>query len=259
MTSPFLTFEKAFSLQGEHALITGGGTGLGLGIAQGFIAAGARVTLVGRRPEPLQAAVAELGKNAACIATDITDAEQIAGLVSTAEQQQGLLTILVNNAGIHLKKPAADTTDAEFQAVIQTHVFAAFSLSREVAKGMLARGKGSILFTASMTSFIGMTQVVAYSAAKSAYLGMVRALAAEWSSKGVRVNAIAPGWIQSEMLDRALSGDPARRQKIIGRTPMGRMGAPDDIAWAAIYLSSPAAKFVTGVILPIDGGANSGF
>ena len=259
MTSPFLTFEKAFSLQGEHALITGGGTGLGLGIAQGFIAAGARVTLVGRRPEPLQAAVAELGKNAACIATDITDAEQIAGLVSTAEQQQGPLTILVNNAGIHLKKPAADTTDAEFQAVIQTHVFAAFSLSREVAKGMLARGKGSILFTASMTSFIGMTQVVAYSAAKSAYLGMVRALAAEWSSKGVRVNAIAPGWIQSEMLDRALSGDPARRQKIIGRTPMGRMGAPDDIAWAAIYLSSPAAKFVTGVILPIDGGANSGF
>jgi len=259
MTSPFLTFEKAFSLQGEHALITGGGTGLGLGIAQGFIAAGARVTLVGRRPEPLQAAVAELGKNAACIATDITDAEQIAGLVSTAEQQQGLLTILVNNAGIHLKKPAADTTDAEFQAVIQTHVFAAFSLSREVAKGMLARGKGSILFTASMTSFIGMTQVVAYSAAKSAYLGMVRALAAEWSSKGVRVNAIAPGWIQSEMLDRALSGDPARRQKIIGRTPMGRMGEPDDIAWAAVYLSSPAAKFVTGVILPIDGGANSGF
>ena len=259
MTSPFLTFEKAFSLQGEHALITGGGTGLGLGIAQGFIAAGARVTLVGRRPEPLQAAVAELGKNAACIATDITDAEQIAGLVSTAEQQQGLLTILVNNAGIHLKKPAADTTDAEFQAVIQTHVFAAFSLSREVAKGMLARGKGSILFTASMTSFIGMTQVVAYSAAKSAYLGMVRALAAEWSSKGVRVNAIAPGWIQSKMLDRALSGDPARRQKIIGRTPMGRMGEPDDIAWAAVYLSSPAAKFVTGVILPIDGGANSGF
>ena len=259
MTSPFLTFEKAFSLQGEHALITGGGTGLGLGIAQGFIAAGARVTLVGRRPEPLQAAVAELGKNAACIATDITDAEQIAGLVSTAEQQQGPLTILVNNAGIHLKKPAADTTDAEFQAVIQTHVFAAFSLSREVAKGMLARGKGSILFTASMTSFIGMNQVVAYSAAKSAYLGMVRALAAEWSSKGVRVNAIAPGWIQSEMLDRALSGDPARRQKIIGRTPMGRMGETDDIGWAAVYLSSPAAKFVTGVILPIDGGANSGF
>ena len=259
MNSPSLTFEKAFSLEGEHALITGGGTGLGLGIAQGFAAAGARVTLIGRRPEPLQAAVAQLGKNAACIAADITDAGQIAGLVSTAEQQQGPLTILVNNAGVHLKKPAADTTDAEFQAVIKTHVFAAFSLSREVAKGMLARGKGSILFTASMTSFIGMTQVVAYSAAKSAYLGMVRALSAEWSSKGVRVNAIAPGWIQSEMLDRALSGDPARRQKIIGRTPMGRMGAPDDIAWAAIYLSSPAAKFVTGVILPIDGGANSGF
>jgi gluconate 5-dehydrogenase len=259
MTSPSLTFEKAFSLEGEHALITGGGTGLGLGIARSFVAAGARVTLVGRRPEPLQAATAQLGKSAAFIAADITDAGQMTRLVSTAEQQNGALSILVNNAGIHLKKPAADTTDAEFQAVIQTHVFAAFSLSREVAKGMLARGNGSILFTASMTSFIGMTQVVAYSAAKSAYLGMVRALAAEWSAKGVRVNAIAPGWIQSEMLDRALSGDPARRQKIIGRTPMGRMGEPDDIGWAAVYLSSPAAKFVTGVILPIDGGANSGF
>jgi gluconate 5-dehydrogenase len=256
---PALAFPQAFSLEGEHALITGGGTGLGLGIAQSFVAAGARVTLVGRRPEPLRAATAQLGQNAACLAADITDPAQISGLVSTAERQHGPLTILVNNAGIHLKKPAADTTDAEFQAVIQTHVFAAFSLSREVAKVMLPRRHGSILFTASMTSFIGMTQVVAYSAAKSAYLGLVRALAAEWSSQGVRVNALAPGWIQSEMLDRALSGDPARRQKIIGRTPMGRVGEPDDIGWAAVYLSSPAAKFVTGVILPIDGGANSGF
>ena len=253
------TFAKTFSLEGEHALITGGGTGLGLGIAQCFVAAGARVTIVGRRPEPLQAACEQLGANAAFISADITDPARVATLVPEAEQKQGPLTILVNNAGVHLKKFAAQTTDAEFQSVIQTHLFAAFSLSREVSKGMLERGHGSILFTASMTSFIGMPQVVAYSAAKSSYLGVVRALAAEWSGQGVRVNAIAPGWITSAMTDKALAGDPARKAKILGRTPMGRMGVPSDIGWAAVYLCSPAANFVTGTVLPIDGGASIGF
>jgi gluconate 5-dehydrogenase len=252
-------FTKTFSLEGEHALITGGGTGLGLAMAQCFVAAGARVTLVGRRLEPLQIACKEFGANAAFIEADITDPAQVSTLVAEAEIKHGALTILVNNAGVHLKKPATLTTDAEFQSVIQTHLFGAFSLSREAAKGMLERGRGSILFTASMTSFIGMTQVVAYSAAKSSYLGVVRALAAEWSGSGVRVNAIAPGWIQSEMLEKALAGDTARRAKIISRTPMGRMGEPHDIGWAAVYLCSPAAKFVTGVVLPIDGGANIGF
>ena len=158
-------FSKIFSLAGEHALITGGGTGLGLAMAQCFIAAGARVTIVGRRPEPLQAACQQLGANAAWLAADITDPARVATLISEAEAKYGPLTILVNNAGVHLKKPAVVTSDAEFQAVIQTHLFAAFTLSREASKGMLARGRGSILFTASMTSFIGMTQVVAYSAA----------------------------------------------------------------------------------------------
>ena len=257
MSAP--TQANPFSLEGEHALITGGGTGLGLAMAQCLVAAGARVTLVGRRPEPLAAACAQLGASAAGVAADITDPERLATLVPEAEAGHGPLTILINNAGVHLKKPAAATSDAEFQAVIQTHLFAAFSLSREAATGMLERGHGSILLTASMTSFIGMTQVVAYSAAKSAYLGVVRALAAEWSSQGVRVNAIAPGWIESEMLDKALAGDPARRAKIISRTPMGHMGEPHDIGWAAVYLCSRAAKFVTGVVLPIDGGASIGF
>ena len=259
MTSQPLSPGTAFSVKAEHALITGGGTGLGLAMAQCFVAAGARVTLVGRRPEPLQSACAQLGASAAYLAADITDSARVATLVPAAEKNHGPVTILVNNAGVHLKKPAVVTTDAEFQSVIQTHLFAAFSLSREAAKGMLERGHGSILVIASMTSFIGMTQVVAYSAAKSAYLGVVRALAAEWSSQGVRVNAIAPGWIQSEMLEKALAGDPARRAKIISRTPMGRMGEPDDIGWAAVYLCSPAAKFLTGVVLPIDGGASIGF
>lgn len=259
MTTPTSTLAKIFSLEGEHALITGGGTGLGLAIAQCFVEAGARVTIVGRRPEPLEEACRIMGPNAAYLAADITDQSRVLTLIPEAEEKQGPVTILVNNAGIHLKKPAEVTTDEEFQAVIQTHLFAAFSLSREAAKGMLARGRGSILFTASMTSFIGMTQVVAYSAAKSAYLGVVRALAADWSGKGIRVNAIAPGWIASAMTEKAFASDPARKAKVLSRTPMGHMGEPSDIGWAAVYLSSPAAKFVTGTVLPIDGGASIGF
>lgn len=259
MTSSATEFPKVFSLAGEHALITGGGTGLGLAMTQCFVAAGARVTIVGRRPEPLRAACKQLGPCTAYLAADITDPSRAATLVADAEQKQGPLTILVNNAGIHLKKPAALTSDEEFQSVMRTHLFAAFSLSRTASNGMLNRGHGSILWIASITSLIGLTQVVAYSAAKSAYIGVVRSLASEWSGQGLRVNAIAPGWIHSEMLEKALADDPARRAKVINRTPMGHIGQPHDIGWAAVYLCSSAAKFVTGTVLTIDGGASIGF
>jgi len=248
-----------FSLSGEVALITGGGSGLGLGMARCFVAAGARVVLVGRREDLLKAAAQELGPAAAYEAHDITQLDQAGALVERIHQRVGPVSILVNNAGIHLKKAAVATTPEEFNAVLQTHVVAAFSLSRAVLPGMIERQHGSILFTASMTALFGMPLVVAYSAAKAAYLGMVHGLAAEVSKDGVRVNAIAPGWIESEMLRKALAGDPERAQKIISRTPMKRFGAVEDIGWAATYLCSPAAKFVTGVVLPVDGGASIGF
>ena len=124
---------------------------------------------------------------------------------------------------------------------------------------MIERGGGSILFIASMTSLLGMPKVVAYSAAKSAIVGMVRAMASEWSPHGVRVNAIAPGWIETEMTRKAMDGDPQRKAKILSRTPMARFGQPADVGMAAVYLCSPAARFVTGVLLPIDGGASVGF
>jgi gluconate 5-dehydrogenase len=124
---------------------------------------------------------------------------------------------------------------------------------------MIQRGRGSILFIASMASFIGVPNVLAYTASKTACLGMVRGLAAELSPQGVRVNAIAPGWIRTAMTDDALSKDPARKNKIIARTPMNRLGETEDIGFAAVYLSSPAAKFVTGTVLTVDGGASIGF
>ena len=251
--------QKSFNLSGQTALITGGGTGLGFGMAKCFVAAGAKVIIVGRRKQELEKARVELGANAFALVGDVTKLETIPALVQKAEKLAGPISILVNNAGVHLKKSALETSDPEFQTVLQTHVFGAFALTREVARGMAARKSGSVLFTASMTSLFGIPLVVAYSAAKSAYVGMVRTLAVELGSQGVRVNGIAPGWIESDMLNEALNGDSARKAKILGRTPMNRFGKAEDIGWAAVYLCSPAAQFVTGVILPVDGGASIGF
>jgi len=254
-----LTFPEAFSLKGEIALITGGGTGIGLAMARAMHAAGARVVLVGRREAELRAAALELGQGASHLAHDITQLDAAPALVERISAEVGSITCLVNNAGIHLKKPAIETTPAEFQAVLTTHVLGAHALTRAVAPAMIARKQGSILFTASMASLFGIPQVVAYSAAKSALLGMVRTLATELSPHGVRVNAIAPGWIETAMSRKALDGDPARKNKILGRTPMAKLGLPADIGWAAVYLTSPAAAFVTGVTLPVDGGISVGF
>ena len=249
-----------FRLDGEVALITGGATGLGLGMARSFVASGAKVVLVGRREEELRKAAAELGPAASFVAHDVTKHDEAESLVDAATRAAGSApTILINNAGVHLKKPAVETTPEEFLTVLNTHVIGAHALTRAVLPGMLARKHGSVIFIASMASLFGIPKVVAYSAAKSAHVGMVRTLAAEVSADGVRMNAIAPGWIDSEMMRKALDGDPARRDKILGRTPMNSFGEASDIGWSAVYLCSPAAKFVTGAVLPVDGGASIGF
>ncbi|MGN6555325.1 MAG: SDR family NAD(P)-dependent oxidoreductase [Verrucomicrobiota bacterium] len=254
------TKTNSFRLDGETALITGGGTGLGFGMACCMAAAGAKVVLVGRREPELTEAAARIGSQATFVVHDITQLKRAGDLVTAAEQAAGVpISILVNNAGIHVKKPAAETTPEEFQSVLTTHVCAAHALTAAVLPGMIQRGQGNIIFTASMAALFGIPLVIAYSAAKSAYLGMVRSLATEVSSKGVRVNAIAPGWIESPMLRKALDGDTARTNKIIGRTPMGRFGRAEDIGNAAVFLCSPAAGFITGVVLPVDGGASIGF
>lgn len=251
--------KTAFDLTGQTALITGGGSGLGLGIARGMAGSGARVILVGRTEARLLSACAEIGVSAVAAPFDVTDLTGIPAFAREITGRFGPVDILVNNAGVHLKKPAEQITDSEFQTVMSTHVNAAFALTREFCRGMLERGRGSVLFIASMTSLFGIPGVAAYSAAKTAHLGLVRSLAVEFGPRGVRVNAIAPGWIHSEMMHKAVNADPERKNKILGRTPLGDFGNPEDIAAAAVYLSSPAAKFVTGVCLPVDGGASIGF
>ncbi len=253
------SFPDVFSLRGEHALITGGGTGIGLAIARAMHAAGARVALIGRREAELAAAVKELGDGAAYFVHDITQFDAAAPLVERITRAHGPLTCLVNNAGMHLKKPAIETTPEEFQQVMNTHIFGAHALSRVVLPGMIERQHGNIIFIASMASLFGIPLVVAYAAAKSAMIGMIRTMATELSPHNVRVNAIAPGWIDTAMSRKAFAGDPNRKSKIISRTPMARLGEPEDVGWAAVYITSPAAKFVTGSILPVDGGVAMGF
>ena len=225
---------EAFSLKGEVALITGGGTGIGLAMAKAMHAAGARVVLVGRREAELAAAVQELGTGASLIVHDVTQLDAAPALVERVAREVGPVTCLVNNAGIHLKKPAVETTSEEFEKVLQTHIFGAHALVRAVVPGMIERKHGSILFTASMASIFGIPLVIAYTAAKSAMNGLVRGYAVEFSPHGVRVNAIAPGWIETAMSRKAMAGDPAREKKILSRTPMARFGEPADIGWAAV-------------------------
>jgi NAD(P)-dependent dehydrogenase (short-subunit alcohol dehydrogenase family) len=254
-----LSLEGAFSLRGEIALITGGGTGIGRAIAQAMVAAGARVVIVGRRTPELKAAAGELGERASYFVHDVCNLPAAADLVDRVTREVGAPTCLVNNAGTHIKKPATETTPEDFQQLLNTHVVGAHALTRAVVPGMMARKHGSILFTASMASIFGIPQVVAYAAAKTAMLGMVRCYAVEFSPHGVRVNAIAPGWIETALSRKSLASDPARESKILARTPQARLGDPEDVGWAAVYLASPAAKFVTGVVLPVDGGVSIGF
>ena len=253
------TYPEVFSLHGEHALITGGGPGFGLAVAQAMHAAGARVTLIGRREAELTAAVRGLGDRAACVVQDITRFEAAPAVVARIAREHGPVTCLVNNAGKHLKKPAIETSPAELQDVMGTHIFGAHALAQAVIPGMIERKHGSVIYMASMASLFGIPMVVAYAAAKSAMIGMIRTMATELSPHNVRVNAIAPGWIDTAMSRSAFAGDPNRKSKIISRTPLARLGDPEDVGWAAVYLASPAAKFITGAVMPVDGGVSMGF
>jgi gluconate 5-dehydrogenase len=248
-----------FTLKGRRALVTGGGTGLGFGISKAFIEAGAQVMITGRREDVLKDAVAALGPHAAYSVGDVADLASIPGLIRKIEEGWGPLDILVNNAGINMKKTALEVSDEDFQRIVQTNLNGLFAVTREVGRFMQQRGKGSIINITSMAAMYGLPLVAGYASSKTAVLGLTRTLASDLAPLGIRVNAIAPGFIESEMTRKALDADPVRKQKALGRTPMGRMGLPEDIGWAAVYLASDAARFVTGVNLPIDGGNSIGF
>ncbi|MGV3560156.1 SDR family NAD(P)-dependent oxidoreductase [Larkinella arboricola] len=250
---------NVFSLTGKLALITGGGTGIGFDIARCMVQAGATVVITGRREEPLREAVGQLGETAHYFVNDVANLEGLDGLVEQIETTLGPIDILVNNAGINLKKPALEVTDEEFSRIIQTNLTAVFALTRACARRMVPRRSGSILMISSMAAYYGIDRVAAYAASKSGVEGMVKVLASEFSPHNVRVNAIAPGFIETAMSKIAMGGDPDRRDRAMRRTPMGHFGKPEDIGHAAVFLSSEAARYITGVSLPVDGGNSIGF
>lgn len=241
------------------AIVTGGGSGIGFAIAEKFTQSGIETVIAGRDKEKLDAAQKQLGYLCHAMTCDVSDLSFIPEFINDVLKQFGQIDILVNNAGINMKKEFAQVTDEEFQQVITTNLTAVFVMSREVVKHMLKKKKGCIINISSMAAQYGLPKVIAYSASKTAIDGMTRAMAVELSPNGIRVNAIAPGFIYSEMTAKALDSDPERKAKVFNRTPMGYMGQPSDIGDAALFLASDAAKYITGIVLPVDGGNSIGF
>ncbi|NCD71004.1 SDR family NAD(P)-dependent oxidoreductase [Mucilaginibacter agri] len=241
------------------AIVTGGASGLGLATATTFVNNGIKTIIIGRDEKKLQDAATKLGSLCVYKVCDLSNLSLIPGLVNGIVNDFGVPDILVNNAGINMKKPFVEVSDQDFQSIIQTNLTSVFVLSREVVKQMTTVGSGSIVNISSMASQYGIPYVIAYTATKSAIEGMTRAMATELSPQGIRVNCVAPGFIATDMSAKALDNDPARKQKVLSRTPMGKLGNPEDVAEAVLYLASDAAKYVTGVVLPIDGGNSVGF
>lgn len=241
------------------AVVTGGGSGLGFGIAQKFTQHNIETIIIGRNIEKLAHAQQHLGSSCHIMCYDLSDLAGIPSLIQKIVEIHGRIDILVNNAGINMKKEFTEVTDEDFAAIIHTNLNAVFAISREVVKDMLKYNSGCIINISSMAAQYGLPKVIAYSASKSAIDGITRAMATELSPKGIRVNAIAPGFIYSDMTAKALNEDIDRKTRVFARTPMGRMGQPDDIGEAALFLASEGAGFITGVVLPVDGGNSIGF
>ncbi|MDR1533584.1 MAG: SDR family oxidoreductase [Planctomycetota bacterium] len=249
-----------FSLAGRTALVTGGATGLGFAISKCLSRAGATVVAAGTRtPEQAAGDLAGLGPGVAYRRFDVTDAGGARDFVAGVGEEFGTVTILVNNAGVHCKKPIEEMTPEDFSRVLEVHLVGAFALTRAAVPAMKAKGGGSVIFQASLTSFIGQPFIAGYSAAKAGILGLVHTLASELGASGIRVNAIAPGWIETPMFHQATDNDAPRLAKILGRIPMKKTGRPDDVGMAAVFLAGEAAKYINGVCLPVDGGALIGF
>ncbi len=248
-----------FSLENQVALITGGAAGIGLEIARCLIASGATVVITGRTETRLQQAAAELGEKAHYIVNDITELDTLEPLVADVESRFGPIDILVNNAGINQKKTALEVSDEEFNRIIETNLSAVFSLTRVVARRMVERQRGSIIMVSSMAAYYGIDRVVAYAASKAGVEGMVKVLASDLSQFNVRVNAVAPGFIETNMMKTAFGSDPDRMNRALSRTPMGKFGKPEDVGWSVVFLCSEAAAYITGVSLRVDGGNAIGF
>ena len=246
--------ESQFSLTGKKALVTGASKGIGASIAIAMAQAGADVVLVGRSQDSLsatRAAIENLGRSTESLIADVESRAQISEAFKSIDQLN--VEIVVNNAGSISRAPAIDTSLEDWDRIIDTNLNSVFQISQLCAKSMLAKGHGRIINIASLLSFQGGINVPAYTASKHAVAGVTKALANEWGAKGVTVNAIAPGYISTDNT-QALRNDVDRNTSILGRIPIGRWGTPEDLAAVAVFLASPAASYINGEIITVDGG-----
>jgi 2-deoxy-D-gluconate 3-dehydrogenase len=259
MTAPAAApadFVARFSLAGRTALVTGASRGLGRAIAVGLAGAGADVVVASSRPggcAETADAVRALGRRAWEVAADLSDRTAAAALAVDAESAAGPIDVLVNNAGTIRRHPAVDYPLDDWDAVLRPNLDAVWLLTQAVGRGMIARGRGKVVNVASLLSFQGGITVPAYTASKHAVAGLTKALANEWARHGINVNAVAPGYFRTDNTQR-LQDDPTRSAEISARIPAGRWGEPEDLAGAVAFLASPAADYVNGHVLVVDGG-----
>lgn len=243
------------SLAGHSALVIGGGTGIGRAIALGLARAGANVHVAGRRPAPLDdacAAIRALGRQAAPFPADATDLAQLDRLVADIERAQGLPDILVNAQGVMALKAAEDFDEADYDRIMNTNLKSVWFSCVKFGRRMLERGSGAIINISSLAAHRGFQRNAIYCMSKHGVRALTETLAAEWAARGVRVNAIAPGFFMTDLNRDSMSAE--RKARAIARTPAGRFGEVDELAGAAVYLASPAASYVTGTTINVDGG-----
>jgi 2-deoxy-D-gluconate 3-dehydrogenase len=251
---------KLFDLSGRVAVVTGGNSGIGLAMAQGLATAGASIVIAGRRADrnaDAAKSLAALGARAAAIEIDVEDEAACRALGDQAVERFGRMDILINNAGINIRKQPQDYAASEWHKVLNVNLTAAFLCSQGAYPHMLRAGGGKIINTGSMMSIFGASFTVAYASSKGGIVQMTKSLACAWARDNIQVNAVLPGWIDTELTQSAPQQVSGLHERVLARTPAGRWGMPQDLAGIAVFLASGASDFVTGTAIPVDGGYSS--
>ena len=252
---------KLFDLTGKVAIVTGGNGGIGLGIARGLAEAGAKIAVLGRNREKSQTAAgqirADFGVETVAVHADVTHPEHNERAADEVLKAFGRVDILFNNAGINIRKPPHEMTLAEWNEVMSANLTSAFLMSKAVHPVMKREGGGKIINIGSMTSIFGSPYACSYAASKGGIVQLTKSLALAWARDNIQVNAILPGWFDTEMTQGARAQVPGLNERVLARTPVGRWAQPIDMAGTAVWLASPASDFVTGIAVPVDGGYSS--